>query len=101
MTASESGELADLRAELTELRGECALLRRQAARMRRQIDAARPVLTALAQAQIWDFSPYEVQLDADWLAIDRDDAQRLMTALAANDHWRPWTRTLERRHEAR
>lgn len=107
MTASKSGEaaalsdeLAALRAEQAELRGECALLRRQADRMRRQLDAALPVLAALAQARIWDFTPYGVELDADWLAIDRDDAQRLMTLLAANDHWRPWARTLERRHEA-
>ena len=93
MTPSESVELAELRAE-------CALLRREAARMRRQLDAALPVLAALAEARIWDFVPYEVELDADWLAIDRDDAQRLMNALAANDHWRPWDRTLERRHGA-
>ena len=93
MTTSESDELAELRAE-------CARLRSQTARMRRQLDAALPVLAALAQARIWDFTPYEVELDADWLAIDRDDAQRLMTALAANDHWRPWGRTLERRHES-
>jgi hypothetical protein len=98
VTASESAELAELRAELDGLRTECALLRRETARMRRELDAALPVLTALAQARIWDFVPYEVELDADWLAIDRDDVQRLMNALAGNDHWRPWVRTLERRH---
>ncbi len=97
--ASGTTEQAEL-AELAELRAECALLRRQTARMRRQLDAALPVLAALAEARIWDFAPYEVELDADWLAIDRDDAQRLMSALAANDHWRPWRRTLERRHES-
>lgn len=98
---SGSDEVAALRAQLAELRGECALLRRRVAGMRRQIDAAQPVLAALARARIWDFAPYGVELDSDWLAIDRDDAQRLMTALAANDHWRPWARTLERRHESR
>ena len=93
MAGSESIELAELRAE-------CALLRQQSARLRRQLDAALPVLSALAEARIWDFTPYQVELDGDWLAIDRDDAQRLMTALAANDHWRPWRRTLERRHRS-
>jgi hypothetical protein len=92
VTGSESTELAALRAE-------CALLRLQSARLRRQLDAALPVLAALADARIWDFAPYEVELDADWVAIDRDDAQRLMGALAANDHWRPWRRMLERRHQ--
>jgi hypothetical protein len=87
-------------AELAELRAECALLRCQSARLRRQLDAALPVLAALAEARIWDFTPYQVELDADWLAIDRDDAQRLMATLAANDHWRPWRRTLERRHQS-
>ncbi|NMI01366.1 hypothetical protein [Pseudonocardia acidicola] len=88
-------------AELAALRVECALLRRANARLRRQLDDALPVLAALREARIWDFVPYEVQLDSDWLAIDRDDAERLMRALAANDHWRPWSRTLERRLEGR
>jgi len=97
---TETEELVRLRGELAEVRRECAMLRIQVSGLRRRVDAAMPVLSALAQARIWDFAPYQVELDADWLAIDRDDAQRLMTALAANDHWRPWTRTLERRHEA-
>lgn len=86
--------------ELDELRAECARLRRQLVQARREVEAARPVLAALAQARIWDFTPYEVELDSDWVAIDRDDAQRLITALAANDHWRPWRATLERRHDS-
>ncbi len=92
MTVAESDDGAALRAE-------CALLRRQVAHLQRRLDAALAVLAALAQANIWDFAPYEVELDADWLAIDRDDAQRLMNALATNDHWQPWGRTLERRLE--
>ena len=87
--------------ELAALRAECALLRRTNARLRRRLDDALPVLAALRQARIWDFVPYEVQLDADWLAIDRDDVERLMRALAANDHWHPWSRTLEHRLESR
>lgn len=85
--------------ELAALRAECALLRRRVARLRRRLDDAAPVLAALSAARIWDFVPYRVPLDSDWLAIDRDDAQRLMRALAANDHWEPWDRTLERRLE--
>jgi hypothetical protein len=85
--------------ELAELRAECALLRRQVAWLRRRLNEAAPVLRELSRARIWDFVPYQVQLDADWVAIDRDDAQRLMRALAANDHWEPWDRTLERRLE--
>lgn len=87
--------------ELAALRAECALLRRTVARMRRQLDDALPVLAAVRDARIWDFVPYQVELDPDWLAIDRDDVERLMGALAANDHWRPWTQTLERRLETR
>lgn len=85
--------------ELAALRTECALLRRQVNRLRRRLDDATPVLRELSRARIWDFVPYDVRLDADWVAIDRDDAQRLMRALAANDHWEPWDRTLERRLE--
>ena len=77
------------------------MLERTNARLRRQLDAALPVLAVVGEARIWDFVPYDVQLDADWLAIDRDDVERLMRALAANDHWRPWSRTLERRLESR
>ena len=95
---TESEELRRLQAELAEARRECAMLRIQVGGLRRRVDAAMPVLSALAQARIWDFAPYQVELGDEWLAIDRDDAQRLMTALAANDHWRPWARTLERRH---
>lgn len=85
--------------ELAALRAECALLRRQVDRLRRQLDDAAPVLRELSRARIWDFVPYQVQLDADWVAIDRDDAQRLLRALAATDHWEPWDRPLERRLE--
>ncbi len=85
--------------ELAALRAECALLRRQVNRLRRRLDDATPVLSELSRARIWDFVPYQVPLDADWVAIDRDDAQRLMTALAANDHWEPWDRSLPRRLE--
>lgn len=85
--------------ELVDLRAECALLRRQVARLRRRLDDAAPVLRELSRARFWDFVPYQVQLDSDWLAIDRDDAQRLLRALAATDHWEPWDRTLERRLE--
>lgn len=87
--------------ELAALRAECTLLRRTNARLRRQLDDALPVLAALSQARIWDFVPYEVQLDADWLAIDRDDVERLMRALAANDHWHPWNRKFEHRLDSR
>ncbi|WP_214366051.1 hypothetical protein [Pseudonocardia sp. H11422] len=101
MSNPAPAEPAPEAAELAALRAECALLRRTNARLRRELDDALPVLAALRQARIWDFVPYDVQLDADWLAIDRDDVERLMRALAANDHWRPWGRTLERRLESR
>jgi hypothetical protein len=87
--------------ELAALRAECALLRHTVARLRRQLDDAGPVLAALRDARIWDFAPYELTPDEDWLAIDRDDTERLLRALAATDHWQPWARTLERRLESR
>lgn len=100
MTESGATQPSTEAQELAALRAECALLRRQVARLRRRLDEAAPVLRELSRARIWDFVPYQVQLDADWLAIDRDDAQRLMQALAATDHWEPWDQTLERRLEA-
>jgi len=52
---------------------------------------------ATQHALIWDHAVYEVTLDDQWLAIDRDDCERLLQALAALDRWRPWYTVLESR----
>ncbi|MGV9734530.1 hypothetical protein ACWDT5_10580 [Rhodococcus aetherivorans] len=83
--------------ELERLRAEVDRLTRRVDRLDRELAAHRQVADAIRRAQFWDFTPYELVPDGSWIAVDRADAVALLRALAATDHWRPWTHTLEPR----
>lgn len=81
----------------TVLRSEIARLHAHLAQLERVNRQMEPLVAAARQAHLWDFASYEVTPDVGWVAIDRDDATRLMRALAGIDHWRPWRTHLEAR----
>ncbi|MQA82982.1 MAG: hypothetical protein GEV10_31780 [Streptosporangiales bacterium] len=83
--------------EITELRGRVRYLSERVRQLERELAATEPVVAAVRRARMWDFVPYEATPDPDWVAIDRQDAQNLLRALAGTDHWRPWTTVIERR----
>jgi hypothetical protein len=86
----DAGETARLRAELR-------LLRERVHRLESELRTLAPVVAAVKGAHFWDPAPYEVWPGPDWVAADRSDVERVLSALAGVDHWRPWNVELERR----
>ena len=83
--------------ELEMLRRENALLRSRVARLEREAISVRQLVDQAKCLQLWDFTPYEVQLDDSWVAVDRASATRLLAALAGIDHWDPWNSRIDPR----
>ncbi|TFB75417.1 hypothetical protein E3O06_06245 [Cryobacterium glaciale] len=79
------------------LRRENALLTERIKRLEGEIATMRPVIAQVKRLKIWDFTPYRVELDDSWLALDRVNAVELMQALAGTDHWSPWHSRIEPR----
>lgn len=90
-------EQRELVTELDTLRRENALLRRRTARLERELASMTSLVDQAKRMAFWDFTPYEVNPDDSWLAVDRDKATALMTALAHIDHWNPWDTTIDPR----
>ena len=86
--------------ELESLRRENELLRNKVARLERETEAMRSLVQQVKQLKMWDFSPYGVRPDDNWVAIDRKAAADLLAALAAVDHWDPWSTRIEPRPQA-
>jgi len=84
-------------AEVAAMRRELALLRTRVARMGRDLDSLKPLIAAARGLEPWDFTPYRVQPDGDWIAVERERVERLLAALAAVDHWAPWSTRIEPR----
>lgn len=83
--------------ELERLRRENALLHRRVARLEREAEAARALIAQAKALKLWDFTPYRVHPDDDWVAVDRQSASELLAALAGIDHWDPWHTRIEPR----
>lgn len=88
--ADEAGALADARREIDRLRQKVRRLERSIARYESLAEAAQ-------RARIWDYAVYEQVPNDEWLAIDREDCERMVRALGQTDRWRPWRVLLERR----
>lgn len=89
--------MTDRDSALENLREQNEFLQRQVRHLEREVAAMRPVITEVRRLRIWDFAPYEVSPDESWLALDRDSATTLLKALAGNDHWHPWSSSLDPR----
>jgi hypothetical protein len=89
------GALAE---QLQAARSEIDHLRRRVARLERALAHYERIAVAVQTARFWDFSVYESIPDDEWVAIDREDCDRLLHALGFADRWRPWKTILERRH---
>ena len=83
--------------EATRLRRDVARLEARIGRLERDLASVRPLIDAVRGLKIWDYTPYEVAPDQEWVAIDRGDAEGLLAALARVDHWVPWQTRLEPR----
>lgn len=79
-------------------RAELDHLRRRVARLQRALVHYERLAAAVQAARFWDYSVYESVPDDEWVAIDREDCERLVHALGFADRWRPWKTILERRH---
>lgn len=86
--------------ELERLRRENTLLRSRVARLEHEVRTMRPLVAEAKKLTMWDFTPYQVQPDDTWVAVDRDRATALLAALAGIDHWRPWHTRIEPRPDA-
>jgi hypothetical protein len=83
--------------ELDRLRRENALLRRRTARLERELARVAPLVDEVKNLAFWDFTPYGLEPDDSWVAVDRGAAMTLLGALAQVDHWNPWSTTIEPR----
>ncbi|MBD0322397.1 MAG: hypothetical protein ICV72_03305 [Aldersonia sp.] len=76
---------------------ENALLRARIARLERAVASTSELIERVEHLGLWDYAPYELVPDDTWVAVDRDEAAALMSALARVDHWNPWERAIEPR----
>jgi hypothetical protein len=85
---------------MQRLRHENALLKRRIARLEKDAEAAHALIVQAKSLKLWDFTPYRVQPDDSWVAVDRQSASELLAALAGVDHWDPWHTRIEPRPQA-
>lgn len=90
-------EPADQAAEVLALRRELTLVRARLQRIEGDLASTRPLVEAVRSLKVWDYTPYGVNPDQDWVAVDRTSAEKLLSALARIDHWAPWRTRLEPR----
>ncbi|WP_026928056.1 hypothetical protein [Granulicoccus phenolivorans] len=83
--------------DLATLRREVDLLKAHVHRIDRELAALRPLVDAVRDLRIWDHTLYDAVPGTDWVAVDRTQAERLLAALAATDHWSPWQTRIEAR----
>lgn len=76
---------------------EISRLQEQVDQLEKRLLKFEALAEAAQYAFVWDHTVYDVIPDDQWLAIDRDDCERLLQALAALDRWRPWYTVLESR----
>lgn len=65
--------------------------------LRQRLDRLQALVEVVRQASVWDHLVYDAIPDEQWLAIDRDDYERILAVLAGVDSWDPWGQPLERR----
>lgn len=87
-------------ARIDSLESRCQGLENKIDRLERRLAALSPLVKATKGLKFWDFSVYEAQPDASWLAVDRNEASGLLSALAEIDHWEPWGTRIEPRPQS-
>lgn len=87
-------------AEIERMRRELVLLRTRVGRLEREVAAVQPLIRKARDLTPWDFTPYGVAPDGDWVAVDRARAEDLFAALAEIDHWTPWRARIEPRPQS-
>ncbi|TQK71882.1 MULTISPECIES: hypothetical protein [unclassified Nocardioides] len=83
--------------DLPRLERELALSRARVSRLERELASVQPLVQTARHLAPWDFTPYQVYPDGDWVAVDRHRMEELLAALAAIDHWAPWRTPIEPR----
>lgn len=83
--------------ELARMQRELVILRSRLQRLEREVAAVQPLIQKARDLTPWDFTPYGVAPDGDWVAVDRGRAEGLFAALAGIDHWAPWRTRIEPR----
>ncbi|MBM7519742.1 hypothetical protein [Nocardioides nitrophenolicus] len=90
-------DTTDQAADSARLERELALLRARVRRLERDLASVQPLVRTARHLAPWDFTPYQVRPDGDWVAVDRRRVEELLAALAAIDHWVPWSTPIEPR----
>jgi hypothetical protein len=86
--------------DLIRLERELTLLRSRVQRLERDLASMQPLVSTARHLAPWDFTPYQVWPDGDWVAVDRRRMEELLAALAAVDHWAPWRTPIEPRPQS-
>ncbi|MBB3084662.1 hypothetical protein [Geodermatophilus sabuli] len=84
-------------ADIARLERELVLLRSRVQRLERDLCSVQPLVRTARRLAPWDFTPYQVRPDGDWVAVDRRRMEELLAALAGIDHWAPWRTPIEPR----
>lgn len=83
--------------EILALRRDLALAHARLRKFEHDLAATRPLIKAVRDLKVWDYTPYTVNPGPDWVAVDRAAAEELLATLARIDHWVPWRTRLEPR----
>jgi hypothetical protein len=76
---------------------EIRLLLNQLAGLWQSLQKYQELAEAVRSARVLDFSIYGETPDPRYLAIDRDDYERIMRHLSMLDLWKPWDSVIQRR----
>ena len=76
---------------------EIRQLQNQLASLKQSLQKYQELAEAVRSARVLDFSIYGQMPDSRYLAIDRDDYERIMQHLSMLDLWRPWDSVIQRR----
>ncbi|WP_340538834.1 hypothetical protein [Nocardioides sp. GXZ039] len=88
---------ADTDRGVEALERELVLLRSRVRRLERDLASLRPLVRTARDLTPWDFTPYQLEPGGDWVAVDRQQIEELLAALAGVDHWAPWRTPIEPR----
>lgn len=102
MDPEDDGQNTSVRpdAQAARLNREVVLLRSRVRRLERDLASVGPLVDRARHLAPWDFTPYRVEPDGDWVAVDRRRMEELLAALAEIDHWAPWRTAIEPRLQA-